>query len=157
MESIGDGVVKERRETEESLRDQKDSLHQDLELEVLAEIDSGKIAHRKHQDNEVSDRRIASDPKVFQVVALLDIAERFITLPAGQIDLNNLPDALFDPEADVAAGQKHHGLLAKPLDHDQKEPLGSFGELDWDPVVPDGSDLLAALFMGDERRLKITR
>jgi len=66
IESIGYGVVKERRDAEESLRDQEDSLHQDLELEVLAEIDSGKITHRKHQDNEVSDRRIASDPKVLR-------------------------------------------------------------------------------------------
>jgi len=47
---------------------------------------------------------------------------------AGQIDLNDPPAAFFGPEADVTAGQKKSimGSWLKCLDHDQKEPLGSF-------------------------------
>jgi len=77
-------------------------------------------------------------PDVFEVVALLDVPERFVALPAGKIDLHDAPYTFFGLEGYRATGQEHHRLFAKPFYHDEIQGIPPPRKLYGKSIVGDG-------------------
>ena len=95
VEPIGNRVVEEGGDAKEPLGDEINPLDEHLEPEVVAEIDRGEVGDGKNERYGISYAHVASYPDVFEVVALLDVAERSITLPAGKVDFDDSPYVLF--------------------------------------------------------------
>jgi hypothetical protein len=91
---IGEERIFSRKAAIKYLGENEDSFNQHLQLDALPKINRGKIRDRQHQNHDIPDADIASNPDILKVITLLDVTIRFIAFPASQIVLHNPPDTL---------------------------------------------------------------
>ena len=96
VQPIRDGIIEKSGNPKEPFRDQVNSLDEHLKLQVIPEINGGKIGNGKDEHDYIANAGIMAHPDVFKIIALLDIPEGFFTFPPGQIDLHNPPYGFFD-------------------------------------------------------------
>jgi hypothetical protein len=80
---------------------------------------------------------IVAHSDVFEIVALLKASEGFVALPAGQVNLHDLPYPFLDNDIYWANGQQHHRLFFKTLYHHKKQAIVLPRELYGKRVVKD--------------------
>jgi hypothetical protein len=66
-------------------------LYQHFELQVVSEMYRRKIRDSEDEHDRIAYTRIVTNPDILKVVALFDVPERFITLPAGEVYLHDTP------------------------------------------------------------------
>ena len=75
IQPIGNGIVEEGGNAEESFRYKVYALYKDLELEIVREVDCCKIGNRQDDCHQVPYARVMPYTDVFKVIVLLDGAE----------------------------------------------------------------------------------
>ena len=85
---VGEGVVVEVRDAEEAFGDLRDVIREDGKFEVLAEVDGGEEGNGDNDGHHVAEAIVVEKAKVFEVIALLDEADRFLDHPTGEVALS---------------------------------------------------------------------
>ena len=90
-DTVSDSVEPKIGNAEQTLGGFQQMACQDVELDPSSQDHGGEEGDGVDQDGHVAQALIGQHPDVFQIVALLDEADRFLDAPAGEIGADHPP------------------------------------------------------------------